>query len=132
AHRKEFERELAGVCKTYSIGVIPYSPLAAGFLTGKYRKDELAPDSVRANSAKRRYFNKRGWAILDAVQKVADNYAVSVSRVALAWLLANPIVASPIIGPRTLTQLEDNLGGAGLQLGDDEKAQLDEVSMWEK
>ncbi len=132
AHRKEFERELAGVCETYGIGVIPYSPLAAGFLTGKYQKDEPVPDSVRANSAKRRYFNKRGWAILNAAQQIAENYAVSVSRVALAWLLANPLVVSPIIGPRTLTQLEDNLGGAGLLLSAEEKAQLDEVSMWEK
>jgi len=132
AHRKEFERELASVCETYDVGVIPYSPLAAGFLTGKYQKDAPVPDSVRANSAKRRYFNKRGWAILDAAQTAANNHQTSVSQVALAWLLANPLVVCPIIGPRTLTQLEDNLGGASMRLSDDEKARLDEVSMWEK
>ncbi|MBM3145734.1 MAG: aldo/keto reductase [Chloroflexi bacterium] len=132
AHRKEFEQELAAVCETYGIGVIPYSPLAGGFLTGKYKPDEAAPPSVRADSVKRRYFNERGWAILDAAQKIAGGYGVSVSRVALAWLLANPLVASPIIGPRSLTQLEDNLGGVGLRLSDEEKTLLDEVSMWEK
>ena len=131
-HRKEFERELAAVCQTYGIGVIPYSPLAAGFLTGKYQKGETIPTSARADSAKRRYFNERGWAVLDTAQKIAAEYGVSISRVALAWLLANPLISSPIIGPRNLTQLEDNLGGAGLQLSDEQKTQLDEVSMWEK
>ncbi len=132
AHRKEFERELAAVCETYGIGVIPYSPLAGGFLTGKYQPGESLPASVRADSAKRRYFNERGWAILGAAQKIATEYGVSVSRVALAWLLANPLVTSPIIGPRTIAQLEDNLGGAGLRLSDEEKSALDEASMWEK
>jgi len=132
AHRVEFERELAAVCETYGIGVIPYSPLAAGFLTGKYQKGEPVPDSVRASSAKRRYFNKRGWAILASAKKIAEDNGVTVSQVALAWLLAKPLVASPIIGPRNLTQLEDNLGGAGLKLSAAEIEQLDEVSMWEK
>ena len=132
AHRKEFERELAAVCEAYGIGVIPYSPLAGGFLTGKYQQGGSLPASVRADSAKRRYFNERSWAILDTAQKIAADYGVSVSRVALAWLLANHLIASPIIGPRNMTQLEDNLGGAGLRLSEAEKAQLDEVSMWEK
>ncbi|MBL7164552.1 MAG: aldo/keto reductase [Anaerolineales bacterium] len=132
AHRKDFERELAAVCETYGVGVIPYSPLAGGFLTGKYQQGEPLPASVRADSAKRRYFNERGWAILDTAQKIAAENGLSVSQVALAWLLANPLVSSPIIGPRNLTQLEDNLGSAGFQLSEEEKAQLDEVSMWEK
>ena len=132
AHRKEFERELSAVCETYNIGVIPYSPLAAGFLTGKYQPGGPLPDSVRASSAKRRYFNERGWAILSAVEEIADGYGVTASRVALAWLLANPLVVSPIIGPRNLTQLEDNLGGAGLALSASEIATLDDVSIWEK
>lgn len=132
AHRKEFERELADVCKEYGIGVIPYSPLAGGFLTGKYQKGIDIPASVRADSARRRYFNQRGWNILGVAQEVAQAYKASVSQVALAWLLANPLISCPIIGPRTLTQLEDNLNGATLKLNADAKIKLDKISMWEK
>ena len=132
AHRKEFEIELAQVCEAYDIGVIPYSPLAGGFLTGKYTKEGELPPSVRANSAKRRYFNNRGWKILAAAQEVAVENQASVSQVALAWLLTKPQVSCPIIGPRTLSQLEDNLGGAELKLDEDAQAKLEKVSKWEK
>jgi aryl-alcohol dehydrogenase-like predicted oxidoreductase len=126
--RQEFERELADVCRTYGIGVIPYSPLAGGFLTGKYRKDEPLPESARAEGTKNRYFNERGWSILEAVDGVANNRGKSVSQIALAWLLSNPVITSPIIGPRNLEQLSDNLGAAGLRLTEDEMEQLNEVS----
>lgn len=132
AHRKEFERELAPICETYHIAAIPYSPLAGGFLTGKYQPDQAIPASVRASSAKRRYFNERGWKILAQAQSIAQGKGVSVSQVTLAWLLASPLVTSPIIGPRNLTQLEDNLGGVDVQLSVDEKSLLDDVSKWEK
>lgn len=132
AHRQEFERELAEVCKAYGIGVLPYSPLAGGFLTGKYQQGQSLPASVRASSAKRRYFNQRGWNILAAAEEVAQSHQASISQVALAWLLANPLVSSPIIGPRNLTQLEDNLGGADLNLSEDAKTKLDKVSTWDK
>ena len=68
ANRAEFERELAEVCQTYGLGVIPYSPLAGGFLTGKYRQDDPLPESARADGAKTRYFNERGWAVLKAAE----------------------------------------------------------------
>ncbi len=65
-HREEFERELAAVCQTYQIGVIPYSPLAGGFLTGKYRQDQPIPESLRADGARKKYFNPRGcWLFAD-------------------------------------------------------------------
>jgi aryl-alcohol dehydrogenase-like predicted oxidoreductase len=128
--RDEFERELAEVCQTYGLGVISYSPLAAGFLTGKYQKDQPTPESARADGAKRRYFNERGWAILDAVEEVAQERGKSVSQIALAWLLTNPVVTSPIIGPRTIAQLEDNLGATGLRLINGEMDQLNQVSEW--
>lgn len=131
-HRAEFERELAQVCQTYTIGVIPYSPLGGGFLTGKYRPDQPIPESVRADSAKRRYFTPRGWNTLAAAESVAQRHNASISQVALAWLLANPVIASPIIGPRNLTQLEDNLAGVHIKLSPEDKNLLDETSMWEK
>jgi aryl-alcohol dehydrogenase-like predicted oxidoreductase len=131
AHRTEFERETAEVCITYGIGVIPYSPLAGGFLTGKYRKDEPIPESVRADGNKRRYFNDDGWKVLDAVTDVAAENGKSISQIALAWLLSNPIITSPIMGPRTIEQLEDNLGAVGLRMTSEEKQKLDEASDWE-
>jgi len=127
-NRKEFERELAAVCDNYGIGVIPYSPLAGGFLTGKYRQDQPIPESARADSAKKRYFNPRGWKILETVERTAQTRQASISQIALAWLLTNPIISSPIIGPRTLEQLEDNLGAADLRLSVEEMSTLNEVS----
>ena len=131
-HRAEFERELAEVCKTYRIGVVPYSPLGGGFLTGKYRPDQAIPASVRADSTKRRYFNPRGWNTLKAAESMAEEHHASISQIALAWLLANPVITSPIIGPRTLTQFEDNLGSIGIKLSRENQKLLDETSMWEK
>ncbi len=130
AHRAEFERELAEVCRFHSIGVIPYSPLAGGFLTGKYHKDQESPDSARLGGVQRRYFNEQGWTVLEAAEKLAQEKNKSVSQIALAWLLSNPLVTSPIIGPRTLEQLEDNLSAVGLRLTPEEKQSLDEVSQW--
>lgn len=130
-HRDEFERELAQVCQTFGLGVIPYSPLAGGFLTGKYRKGEALPESARADGARRRYFNERGWAVLEAVEAIARNRNKSVSQVALAWHLSNPLVTSPIVGPRTLDQLADNLGAVGFRLDGKEMAQLNESSSWD-
>ncbi|MEW5871764.1 MAG: aldo/keto reductase [Chloroflexota bacterium] len=130
-HRAEFERELAEVCQAYGIGVIPYSPLAGGFLTGKYRPGRLA-ESARA-SGTRRYFTERNWALLDALDKLGqEKGGASISQIALAWLLANPLVTSPIIGPRTLEQLTDNLGASGLRLTAEEKKALDEASDWKQ
>ncbi len=130
-HRAEYERELAEVCKTYGIGVIPYSPLAAGFLTGKYRRADPVPASDRAAGVQRRFFNDYGWRVLEAAEKVAIGRGSSVSQVALAWQLSDPVITSPIIGPRTLDQLEDNLGAAGLRLTPEELSTLNEASAWQ-
>jgi aryl-alcohol dehydrogenase-like predicted oxidoreductase len=132
AHRDEFERELAEVCRAYSVGVIPYSPLAAGFLTGKYRKDQAEPDSVRLGGIRRRYLNERGWAILEACENIAQERDKSISQIALAWLLSNPLITSPIIGPRTIEQLKDNLGSSGVRLNEEEKSLLNHSSDWKE
>ena len=129
-HRDEFERELADVCRAYAIGVIPYSPLAGGFLTGKYRKDEAIPDSARQGGVQHRYYNEHSWNILNAVEKMALETNKSISQIALAWQLSDPLITSPIIGPRTVEQLNDNLGAAGLRLNASEKAVLDQTSEW--
>jgi len=128
--RQEFERELASVCKTYSIGVIPYSPLAGGFLTGKYRRN-LLPNSARAAGAKR-YFTESNWSLLDQMEKLARGKGASVSQVALAWLLSEPLITSPIIGANSLEQLKDNLGAVDVRLTPEEKSALDQATAWKE
>ncbi|MDX9990414.1 MAG: aldo/keto reductase [Anaerolineales bacterium] len=132
-NRAEFERELRAVCLAYGVGVIPYSPLAGGFLTGKYRKDGVLPaDSARADGVQRRYFNERGWTTLAAVEKLAAEKSTNVSAIALAWMLADPLISSPIIGPRSLAQLTDNLAALAISISPQEKAALDQGSAWEE
>jgi aryl-alcohol dehydrogenase-like predicted oxidoreductase len=129
-HRDEFERELADVCQAYHLGVIPYSPLAGGFLTGKYRPGET-PSSARLRSAQR-HFNERNWRLLDLLAQIGtDKGSYSTSQVALAWLLSNPLISAPIIGPRSIEQLNENLGAAGLRLSPEEKQALDEATQWQ-
>jgi len=129
-HREEFEHELAAVCKAYSIGVIPYSPLAGGFLTGKYRRN-LIPNSARTGGAKR-YFTERNWALIDKMDNLAKAKAASISQVALAWLLANPLITSPIIGANSPEQLKDNLGAVEINLTPDEKSALNQATAWKE
>jgi aryl-alcohol dehydrogenase-like predicted oxidoreductase len=132
-NRDEFERELRPVCQTYGIGVIPYSPLAGGFLTGKYRKDgDLPADSARTESIRNHHFNERGWMVLSAVEKLATEKSTNVSAIALAWMLADPVITSPIIGPRNLKQLNDNLAALAVTISPEEKAALDQVTAWDK
>jgi aryl-alcohol dehydrogenase-like predicted oxidoreductase len=127
-HREEFERELAMVCKTYQIGVIPYSPLAGGFLTGKYRRN-LVPNSARAAGAKR-YFTEENWILLELIEKLAKGRGMSVSQVSLAWLLDDPLITSPVIGPNSLEQLKDNLVALDVRLTIEEKSALDQATAW--
>jgi len=129
-HREEFERELSSVCWEYGLGVIPYSPLAGGFLTGKYRRDQTDISSARQHSASR-YFTDKNWQLLSLMDQIAASKHGTVSQVALAWLLNQPDITSPIIGPRTLGQLQDNLSALEMDLSEGELSQLDEASRQE-
>jgi aryl-alcohol dehydrogenase-like predicted oxidoreductase len=131
AYRAEFERELKPLCQEESIGVIPYSPLAAGFLTGKYRRDAPVPASARASSVQRRYLNDRGFTILEALEKLGQARGKSIAQMALAWQLSQPAITSPIIGANSIEQLDDSLGAVGLRLSEEEMKALDVVSAWE-
>jgi aryl-alcohol dehydrogenase-like predicted oxidoreductase len=128
-HRAEFERELSAVCRIYNIGVIPYSPLAGGFLTGKYRPN-LVPQSARAGGVKR-YCTEDNWALLDQMDALAKDKNASLTQIALAWLLADPLITSPIIGANTPEQLKDSLGAINVHLTPAEKELLDKKSDWE-
>jgi aryl-alcohol dehydrogenase-like predicted oxidoreductase len=127
-HRAEFEGELAEVCRTYGIGVIPYSPLAGGFLTGKYKADGAEVDSQRAKGVQR-YFSDRNWQLLEKMREIGTaNGDKTISQVALAWLLSDETITSPIIGPRTMEQLRENLGAVGFRLSEQEKQLLNKTS----
>lgn len=129
--RAEFERELEDVCWGYDVGVIPYSPLAGGFLTGKYRREQTEVESARAGGASR-YFNERNWELLEAMDEMAQKHSKSMAAVALAWELSRPVITSPIIGPRSLEQLRENLEAIALNLDEEELQRLDELSAWKE
>ena len=128
-NRQEFELELGEVCQVYGLGVIPYSPLAGGFLTGKYKPAQKETGSQRQRDAAR-HFKESNWAILAKLEQVASRHSASVSQVALAWLLTRPEVTSPIIGPRTLEQLQDNLKSLDVVLTIADLQEIDQVSSW--
>lgn len=127
--RGEVERELAPVCQRFGIGMVPYSPLAAGLLTGKYRRDEPLPDSVRADSNRRRWLDEDGsWDTIETLVEVAEEVGMSPASAAIQWLRSRPWVAAPIIGANRPSQLRDTLSGLVTPLPDDAVARLDEVS----
>ena len=131
-HRAEFERELQPLCLDQGIGVIPYSPLAAGFLTGKYRRDQPLPESDRARRVKERYFNDRGFAAIEKLEEVAQAHHATIAQTAIAWVLANPAVSSAIIGANSVEQLTDTMKGADINLSEADKAALDATTAWQE
>ena len=130
-HRNEFEAELKPLCESEQIGVIPYSPLAGGFLTGKYHLDSPPPDSARQESVKRKYFNEYGWRVLAAVERIADERGILPLQVALAWLLNQPVITAPIIGANSIEQLMPSLEAVDIHLSDEEMAILNDASRTE-
>lgn len=126
-HRREFEAELKPLCESEGLGVIPYSPLAGGFLTGKYRPDAPPPSSARLSGVKR-YFNDHGWRVLAAVERVATERGATPAQIALAWQLSQPVITAPIIGANSVAQLHELLPAATMRLTAAEMAFLDEAS----
>lgn len=131
---RDIEREFISLFEAEGLGLVPWGPLGGGFLSGKYRRGErpaegrVATTPDHTEEAWVRRATERNWRIIDAVGEVADARESSYARVALAWLLAQPTIASVILGARTMDQLNDNLGAVDLDLTPDELARLDEVS----
>lgn len=126
-HRSEFEGPLEQLCLDEGLAVIPYSPLASGFLTGKYRRGARPPTSRRADRAKR-YLTDQGVHVLEALDTAAEAHGVAPGAVALAWLLARPSMTAPIIGANTPEQLAALLPACDLRLSSAEIAALDQAS----
>jgi aryl-alcohol dehydrogenase-like predicted oxidoreductase len=125
--RKDYEAELAPLCRKEQIGVIPYYSLASGFLTGKYRSKVDAKKSPRGSGATK-YLDERGLRVLAALDEIAAARKASVAPVALAWLLAKPEVRAPIASATNVTQLNELLGAVQLELGPGDVARLDAAS----
>lgn len=126
-HRGAYEGPLQELAVREGLGVLPYSSLASGFLTGKYRDGSPAVDSPRAGSAGR-YLDDRGRRVLAALDAVAAAHGTSVTAVSLAWLRVQPGVVAPIASARSVDQLPDLLAGATLELADDEITDLSDAS----
>lgn len=128
------EREHIPLCIEEGIGVIPWSPLGGGMLTGKVRRGEAPPQGSRAAreaDQNVRFTNERNLDIAEALVKVADGIGKTPSQVALAWCMNQPGVTAPIFGARTMAQLEDNLGAAEIALDDASQKALEEASALE-
>jgi aryl-alcohol dehydrogenase-like predicted oxidoreductase len=131
---RDLEREHLPVCKQFGIGVLPWSPLAGGFLSGKYVKNQPPPAGVRLEKWKERfadYDSDRGWRTLDAVKAIASEKGTTPAAVSLAWLLAKPAVTSVIFGARSVEQLDDNLKAADVKLSAEDVRKLDDASAFD-
>ena len=133
---RELDWEIVPSCLDAGLGLLPWSPLGGGWLTGKYRREERPTGATRlgenpsmgVEAYDRRSVQERTWDVLDAVQSVSEARGASMAQVALAWLADRPAVTSVILGARTGEQLTDNLGAADLHLDPAETAALDAAS----
>ncbi len=130
--RANFERELMPVCAEYGVGVVPWSPLGGGVLTGKYKRGAPLPDSIRADENARRRFSERNFDVVEKLQEIADQSGAKPAQVALAWMLAQPSVTAPIIGANSVAQLQELLGAVTLKLSAEDLAEISKVSDWER
>ena len=122
------EANLLPICADEDVGVIPWSPLAGGFLTGKYEQANETPEGTRADTDDytRNRFTEENWQVLDAVRDIAAAKDVTPAQVSLAWLLHRDVVDAPIIGPRRIDHLEENVEALDIELSADERARLEE------
>ena len=133
---REVEWEVVPACEANGLGVLPWSPLGGGWLTGKYARDSAPTGATRlgedpdrgVEAYAGRNARQRTWNVVDAVRAVAQERGATMAQVALAWLAAQPVVSSIVLGARTLEQLEDDLGAADLELTDEQVERLDAAS----
>jgi len=133
---REIEWEIVPAALANGLGLLPWSPLGGGWLTGKYTREERPSGTTRlgenpsrgVEAYDRRSASQRTWDVVDAVRSIADDSGASMAQVSLAWLADRPAVTSVILGARTVKQLDDNLGAAELHLTAQQTAQLDAAS----
>lgn len=129
---RRIERELVPMAQTYGIGLIPWSPTAAGFLAGRYRRGEPVPKGARLDEfwggVREAHLVSTAFDVLDVVETIAQEKSCSPAQLALAWCQQQPGITSPIIGPRTCEQLEDCLGSLAVKLIPEDIARLDQIA----
>jgi aryl-alcohol dehydrogenase-like predicted oxidoreductase len=130
---RSIETEILPFCRAAGLAVIPWGPLGAGFLSGKYKRGERPPEGSRIAEAEESWEEalerravERNFRVVDAAGEIAEARGATLPQVALAWLLGTDGVTAPILGPRTFDQLEDVLGADGLELTEDERTRLEE------
>ena len=125
--RADYEKDLEPICREKGLAVINYFPLASGFLTGKYRSEADLADRARADIVKK-YLNDRGYRILEALDRVADQHSVTPAQAALAWLIAQPTITAPIASATNLEQLNQLIQATTLELDPSSMALLNQAS----
>ena len=130
--RPDFERELAELVREEGLAVIPYSPQAMGFLTGKFRGMQSVPDNTRGSGNQRMesYFTEKNFQLIDEMEEIGRRHDKSIAQVALAWLLTNPLITAPIVGARSVAQLQESLGAAEFRLSAEDMERLDQLTAW--
>lgn len=130
--RADFERELADLVRLKGLAVIPYSPQAMGFLTGKHRGMQTAPPGTRGtiDSRMQTYFTERNFQLLDEMERIGREHGKSLAQVSLGWLLTSPLITAPIVGARNWEQLKESVDAAGFRLSPVEKKALDDLTAW--
>jgi len=128
---RDAEREVVPACRAFGLGTLIWSPLASGFLSGKYKRGQVAPAGSRLAAWQdtfKRHDNDRSWSLLDVIGKIAQRHETTHAAVSLAWLLSRPEVSSIIVGARNVEQLQGNLKSLDVKLSAEESKQLDEAS----
>jgi len=124
---RQIEREILPACSRYGMGVSAWSPLAKGLLTGKYRKGQKQPDTLRAKYFPRMMSDEHSLDVVEQLIPLAHSAGVSLTHMALSFVVAHPAITSAIIGPRTPEQLDDLLAGAEVTLSDEVLDQIDQI-----
>ena len=127
---RRIERELVPMAQTYGMAIIPWSPLGGGLLTGKYQRGMSMPEDARfadSNYGNRRRLTERVYDTVEPLLPLAESKGCTMSQLALAWVNQQPGITSPIIGPRTMEQFEDNLGALNIELNDEDLKFIDSV-----
>ncbi|KAG0308345.1 hypothetical protein BGZ99_001170, partial [Dissophora globulifera] len=125
---RSLESEIQPMCAEHGLGIVPWSVLAEGFLTGKHTRQEFSKDTKREGRVAGYVNNDKNWKILEEVQTIAKECKKTPAQVATNWMLQRPGITSPLIGARTLEQLQDNLGALEFTLSKEQMARLDHVS----
>ncbi len=132
---RDIEFEVVPACEDLGLGILAWSPLAGGFLTGKYSREKTIPEDSRYSKMERpflRFDMEKAYFVVDELKKLAEKYDATPAQITLSWVISKPFVSSAIIGVRSLEQLKDNIGAVDVRLKEEDLNYLDEITQPEK